>query len=198
VATPAAAFFTPPMMSSAAVEVGPLRSNSQSKRQQTVDELVATAGGEDFAGTLAELGVRQVVVAKNAAPTDDFSWVAQQPGLRPLSSSDTMDAFAVIPATPGQDRLVPVSATTFEVVAGAPQTIVLPVECSEGWQLDGRSGTCTDVGTIAFEAGPEAARIEYQPWNLIRPGVVVSLGMLVLLVIIGLVEHAKDLRGRSS
>ncbi len=196
VATPAAAYFTPAMLSSAAVEVGPLRTNSTSRRQQTVDGLVATAGGADFAGTLAELGVRQVVLAKDAAPNEDYSWVGEQPGLELLSASDTMDAYRVVPRTPGQDRVVRDGATAFDIRAGDPGEVVLPVECSDGWQLDGEPGTCTSVGTVAFDVGPEPARVEYQPWSLIRPGVIVSLGMLILLVAVGLVEHANELRRR--
>jgi hypothetical protein len=185
------------MVSSAAVEVGPLRTNSESQRQRTVDELVATAGGDDFAGTLAALGVRQVVVAKNADPGEDYAWVGRQPGLEPLSSDDTMDSFRVLTPTPGQSRLVPVDETTYEITAGAAGPVVLPEECSEGWQIDGEPGTCTDVGTVVFDVGPGPNRVDYAPWNLIRTGVVVSLAMLLLLIIIGLAEHARDIRGRS-
>ena len=52
VATPAGAFFPGPVLSSSAVEVGPLRSDSTSQQQAAMDDLVAAGGGTDFAASL--------------------------------------------------------------------------------------------------------------------------------------------------
>ena len=196
VATPGAAFFTAPVLTSAAVEVGPLRTNSTSRRQQFVDQLVAQAGSPTFGSDLAELGVRQVVVAKDASPGEDYSWVADQPGLTRVLSTDAMDVYRVDAAPEGADRLRSAGPVAFEVLAGTPGPVVVPVECSDGWLLDGEPGACTTAGTLEFEVGSGPARVEYEPWALIKPGLAVSLVMLVLLVVAGLVEHAADLRRR--
>ena len=81
VATPAGAYFPGPVLSSSAVEVGPLRSDSTSRQQAVMDELVAAGGGPDFAGSLANLGVTHVGLSRG--PEDDrYAWVAEQPGSR--------------------------------------------------------------------------------------------------------------------
>jgi hypothetical protein len=196
VATPGAAFFTPPVLVSASIEVGPLRTNSTSQRQLYLDALVAEAGGDAFANDLALLGVRQVVVARNAAPDEDYSWLDQKEGLERTLTTPTMDVYRVVPQPPGADRVRAAGPVAYEIAAGTPGTVVLPVECSDGWRLEGRAGTCTRAGTLAFEVGSEAARVEYEPWALIRPGLLVSLLMLGVLVVAGLVEHAADLRRR--
>lgn len=196
VATPGAAFFTAPVLTSAAVEVGPLRTNSTSRRQQFVDGLVAEAGNPTFGSDLAQLGVRQVVVAKDAAAREDYSWVAGQPGLTQVLTTDTMDVLRVDAAPLGADRLRAAGPVAFDILAGTPGTVIVPVECSDGWRLHGEPGTCTAAGTLAFEVGSGPGRVEYEPWALIRPGLAVSLLMLGLLVVAGLVEHAADLRRR--
>lgn len=196
VATPGAAFLSPPVLTSAAVEVGPLRTNSTSERQRFLDGLIAEGGGASFADDLALLGVRQVAVARNAAPDEDYSWLDGQAGLRKVLSTPTMDVYRVLSPTPGGERVRAAGPVAFQIAAGTPGTVVIPVECSEGWRLDGQPGTCTRAGTLAFEVGSGAARVDYAPWALIKPGLLVSLAMLALLVGAGLVEHAADLRRR--
>ena len=196
VATPAAAFFAAPILSSSAVEVGPLRSGSASTQQAVMDELVAAGGGPDFAGALSRLGVTRVLVSLGLED-DRYAWVAEQPGLTRIESGADMDVYRVDVPVPGLERLTSAGPASFIVEPGAPGTVIVPVEYSTGWQLDGAPGTRTPEGTVSFEVGAARAEIIYAPWSSIRIGIVVSLTALLLIFIAGLVEHWADLRPRA-
>jgi hypothetical protein len=196
VATPAPAFFPGSMLSSSAVEVGPLRSDSTSRQQAAMDELVAAGGGPDFAGALSQLGVTRVALSRGFED-DRYRWLDEQAGLTVISDAPDMRVYRVDRPVPGMDRLTPAGPAAFAVAAGTPGTVILPVEYSTGWQLDGTSGVATPQGTVAFEVGPGAGTITYRPWSFIKVGIFVSLGALLLLLVAGLVEHRTDLRLRS-
>jgi hypothetical protein len=193
VATPAPAFFPGSTLSSSAVEVGPLRSDSTSRQQAAVDELVAAGGGRDFAGAMSQLGVTHVLLARGVED-DRYSWLDRQPDVTLVSDRPDMRVYRVDRLVPGLERLTTAGPATFRVAAGTAGQVVLPVEYSAGWQLDGRSGRPTAQGTVAFDVGPEPAVITYRPWSFIKVGIVVSLGALLLLLVAGLVEHRADLR----
>ena len=195
IATPAAAFFPGPVLSSNAVEVGPLRSDSTSPQQAAMDELVASGGGPDFAGALARLGVTSVAVARGQED-ERYTWVSQQPGLALVLDTPSLSLYRVNAPVPGGERLEFAGPAQFTVAPGAPGTVIVPVDFSPGWQLDGRPGTQTPEGTIAFEVGPEQAQILYAPWSKIRIGIVISLLALLAILVAGLIEHRADLRPR--
>jgi hypothetical protein len=192
VATPAGAYFPGSVLSSSAVEVGALRTDSTSQQQAAMDELVAAGGGADFAGSLTRLGVTHVGLSRGTED-DRYAWVADQPGLTLVQDDVDFALYRVDAAVPGLDRLRPAGPVQFTVLAGAPGTVILPVEFSTGWELDGRPGTRTPEGTIAFDAGPDRAQIVYRPWAWIKVGIIVSLLALLTIVIAGLVEHRIDL-----
>lgn len=196
IATPAAAYFPGPVLSSSAVELGALRSDSSSAQQAAMDELVAAGGGPDFAGALARLGVTHVALSRG--PEDDrYAWLDTQPGLELVQDGSDLRLYRVTEPVPGIERLRSTGPASYAVDAGEPGTVIVPVEYSRGWQLDGRGGTPTAEGTIAFEVGPDAATIEYRPWQFIKVGILVSLGALLAILVAGLVEHRADLRLRS-
>jgi len=196
VATPAAAFFPGTILSSSAVEVGPLRSGSASTQQAVMDDLVAAGGGADFAGSLSRLGVTHVIVSLGLED-DRYAWVAEQPGLTLVDSGPDVALFRVDVPVPGLDRLRSAGPARFTVEPGVPGTVIVPVEYSTGWQLDGAPGTKTPEGTVSFEVGAGPAEIVYAPWSSIRIGIIVSLAALLLIFIAGLMEHWADLRPRS-
>lgn len=195
VATPAAAYFNVPVLSSSAVEVGPLRSDSSSVQQASMDELVAAGGGTDFAGSLARLGVTTIALSRGAED-DRYRWLDEQPGLAVAVDLPQMRLYRVTEPVPGIERLRSAGPARFEILAGAPGTVIVPVEYSRGWQLDGRPGTSTPEGTIAFDVDASAATVEYRPWQFIRIGILVSLAALAAILVAGLVEHRADLRPR--
>ncbi len=195
VATPAGAFFPAPVLSSSAVELGPLRSDSSSAQQLAVDELIAAGGGPDFAGSMSRLGVTTVVLSRG--PEDDrYAWLADQPGLSLVQDDADLTVWSVDVPVPGLDRLAPAGPARFTIAAGEPGTVIIPVEYSRGWQLDDRPGRPTAEGTIAFEVGSESAVVSYQPWQYIKVGIVISLLALLAILVAGLVEHRADLRPR--
>jgi hypothetical protein len=195
VATPAAAYFRGSVLSSSAVEVGPLRSDSTSKQQAAVDVLVAAGGGTDFAGSLANLGVTHVGLSRGVED-DRHTWVGEQPGLTQVLDDPTFALYRVDTAVPGLDRLQPAGPAQFRVRAGEPGTVIVPVEYSAGWLLDGRPGVATPEGTIAFQVDAGEAKIVYQPWSRIKVGIIASLAALLVILVAGLVEHRADLRPR--
>ena len=195
VATPAGAFFPGPVLSSSAVEVGPLRSDSTSQQQAAMDELVAAGGGPDFVGSLVNLGVTHVGLSRGAED-DRYAWVARQPGLTTVTDDPSFTLYRVDPPVPGLDRLEPAGPAQFTVQAGTPGTVIVPVEYSTGWELDGRPGMATPEGTIAFEVGADEAQIVYRPWSRIKVGIIASLAALLVILVAGLIEHRADLRPR--
>lgn len=94
VATPAGAFFRRPVISSDAVELGPVRTNSVSRRMAHVQRLVASGGGGGFGRLVAPLGVRYVVLARDRE-TDEYGWLAAQPDLRQVLRTPDMDVYRV-------------------------------------------------------------------------------------------------------
>lgn len=193
IATPAPAFFPTPVLASSAVEIGPLRTDSTSRQQRTMDELVAAGGGTDFAGSLARLGVTRVAVSKGLEDAR-YAWVAEQAGLTKVLSTPTLDLYRVEVPVPGLSRLSVSGPASYSVSAGEAGTIIVPVEYSSGWQLDGQPGARTAEGTVAFEVGPESAHIDYKPWSRIKFGILISLLALAAILAAGLVEHRRDLR----
>jgi arabinofuranan 3-O-arabinosyltransferase len=197
VATPAEAFFPGSVLSSDAVELGRLRTASSSQQQRVVDELVAAGGGSDFAESLAQLGVTHVAVSRGLED-DRYAWVAEQPGLTSIQDSPDLQVFRVDVPVPGIARLTPAGPAAFSVAAGESGTVILPVEYSSGWKLNGRSGTPTAEGTIAFQVGAESGVISYAPWAKIKLGIAISLAALLVLLVFGLIEHRHDLRLRAA
>ena len=119
VATPAAAFFRRPVLSSDAVEVGALHTDATSARTAYVDRLVAEGGGPAFARMLAPLGVRYVALAHGQEDAA-YSWVASQPGLVRVVHTDSIDVYRVEPDGTGRvvsRRAVP-DLTAAQALAG--------------------------------------------------------------------------------
>jgi hypothetical protein len=108
-----------------------------------------------------------------------------------------MAVYRVDVPVPGLERLRSAGPALFTVDPGTPGTVIVPVEYSTGWQLDGVPGTRTREGTVSFDVGAGAAQIVYAPWSSIRIGIIVSLAALALIFIAGLIEHWADLRPRA-
>ncbi|UQU62406.1 hypothetical protein COUCH_25650 [Couchioplanes caeruleus] len=94
VATPAGAFFRRPVISSDAVELGPVRTNSMSRRMAYVQRLVAAGGAGAFGRLVAPLGVRYVVLARERE-TDEYGWLAAQPDLRQVLRTPDLGVYRV-------------------------------------------------------------------------------------------------------
>ena len=236
IATPANAFFHRTVITSDAVELPGLRSDSTSLRTAYVDRLVADAGAGAFGRLVAPLGVEYIVLAKTSELAD-YVWIDDQPDLRKVLDTSAMSVYQVVPR--GTGRVVDAWATTYEqlvasaaaggvgseavlngtgsdappvsdlsggltrlsptrwrVEAGPAGWVVLPEEYSDGWQVGGRSGVPTLAGTIALEAGAESFDIDYAPWRYLMPATLMSMGVLVVLVAGGLVEHRQALTAR--
>ena len=190
VATPGEAFFRRPVLSSDAVELAARRTDSVSRRTAYLDEVVADAGRGELGPLLAPLGIGWVVVAKDGS--DPAPWVRGQRGILAISSSPTLDLYRVVPNDLSA-RMARDGATAFTLSAGRPGEVLVPVEWSAGWRLDGRQGTPTPAGTLTMQAGPAAAAVVYAPWRWLLPASVLSLLALAGLLVAGLVEHRHDL-----
>lgn len=94
VATPAGAFFRRPVISSDAVELGAVRTNSVSRRTAYVQRLVAAGGTGSFGRLVAPLGVRFVVLARDA-PTAEYAWLDRQADLRLVLRTPLLDLYLV-------------------------------------------------------------------------------------------------------
>lgn len=88
------------------------------------------------------------------------------------------------------------SPHSWQVAAGTPGWLVVPEDADPGWQLAGRSGEQTVAGTMAFEVGPEATEVTFQPWRLRLLAQAVSLLALVGLLVAAVVGGVRAVAGR--
>ena len=170
VATPAGAFFPGPVLSSSAVEVGPLRSDSTSQQQAAMDELVAAGGGPDFAGSLVNLGVTHVGLSRGAED-DRYAWVARAAGADPV-----LDDPVVHPLPRRRSRCRAWTGSSLRARPSSPCGPARPARSSSrsstrrAGSWTGARGRPTPEGTIAFEVGADEAQIVYRPWSRIKVG----------------------------
>jgi hypothetical protein len=101
VATPAAAFFRRPVLSSDAVELGPVRTNSVSRRMAYVQRLVAAGGAGGLGRLVAPLGVRYVVLARDRE-AGGYAWLERQADLTPVLRTPDLDLYRVEPVGTGR------------------------------------------------------------------------------------------------
>jgi hypothetical protein len=95
VATPSNAFFGRTVLTSDAVELPGLRTDSTSLRTAYVSRLVADGGGGAFGRLVAPLGVEYVVLAKTPEALD-YAWVAEQPDLQMVLDTQAMSVYRVV------------------------------------------------------------------------------------------------------
>lgn len=110
VATPAGAFFRRPVLSSDAVELGPVRTNSSSRRMAYLQRLVAAGGGGHFGRLVAPLGVGYVVLALDREATA-YAWLDAQPDLRLILRTAQIEVYQV--EQQGTGRVVAARAATY-------------------------------------------------------------------------------------
>jgi hypothetical protein len=176
VATPAEAFFRRPVLSSDAVEVGALRTDSTSQRTAYVDQLVAQGGGPAFARLLAPLGVRYVVLARGQEDAT-YAWVAGQPGLTKVLETDSVAVYRVEPSGTGrvvsrqvQPTVRSAQATaeagrlgTEAVTASGVDEGLVPSTSSGGLHRTGPTSWALDAGPPGWVVVPE----EFSPgWKV--------------------------------
>jgi hypothetical protein len=111
IATPANAFFSRTVLTSDAVELPVLRTDSTSLRTAYVTRLVADGGGGAFGRLVAPLGVEYVLLAKTPEALD-YGWVDEQPDLAKILDTETMSVYRVVPQ--GTGRVVHRRVATYE------------------------------------------------------------------------------------
>lgn len=103
VATPAPAFFQRPVLSSDAVELGPLTTNSVSRRQSYVQRLIADGGAGHLGQLLAPLGVEYVLLARDHdRDAAAYRWLERQTDLRPVLRVADLELYRVEPVATGR------------------------------------------------------------------------------------------------
>jgi hypothetical protein len=142
IATPANAFFDRTVLTSDAVELPGLRTDSTSLRTAYLDRLMADAGGGALGRLVAPLGVDYVVLAKTPE-YDDYSWVSEQPDLHLVLDTQSMTVFRVLPQ--GTGRVVQRRVATYE------QALQLAASGQLGTEA------VTPTGDSAADAGSDAA-----------------------------------------
>jgi hypothetical protein len=191
VATPVSSYLSVDVLQSDNLELGPLRTNSTSPRQRTLDEWVA-AGGSAGPSVLVDLGVTYVMLSRG--PEDpSYAWLDHQAGLTRVLRTDDVELWSVAGAAAVGDRLHRDSQVQFTLAPGAAGRVVLPEDYDPGWTLDGRPGRLTASGAVEFDAGPEGGTITYAPWSTLRWGILLSVAALVGLLGAGIIEHRNDI-----
>jgi hypothetical protein len=156
VATPADAFFRRRVLTSDAVELGALRTDSTSLRTAYVDQLVARGGGTDFGRMVAPLGVRYVVLA-HGAEDPSYAWVGRQSDLRRVLATPSIDVYVVVPS--GTGRVVARRAVTDLSAAEA---------LAAGGTLGNEAVTTTgaDDGTLPSTEAGGLRRVDATTWHV--------------------------------
>jgi hypothetical protein len=147
VATPARAFFRREVLSSDAVELPGLRTDSTSLRMQYLDRVIAHAGEGAFGRLLAPLGVDYVLVSRERE-VSTYDWVGRQPGLTLVLETDTLDVYRVDEV--GVGRVV--TARTSDYDRAVADAIAAPGDSSALVRPD---GPLLDEGTSRVSGGIE-------------------------------------------
>jgi hypothetical protein len=187
IATPANAYFARTVLTSDAVELPGLRSDSTSLRTAYVDRLVADGGAGAFGRLVAPLGVDYVILAKTAE-ADAYTWVAEQTDLQPVLDTPSMTVYRVLAS--GTGRVVSSRTGTYEqavdwAAAGELGTEALVTTdgndgrrstASGGLHKDGATRWQIDAGAPGAVVVPE----EYNPgWQVAGvPGVPTVAGTI--------------------
>ncbi len=116
IATPANAFFHRAVLTSDAVELPGLRTDSTSLRTAYVDRLVADAGADAFGRLVSPLGVQYVLLAKTPEAVD-YAWVGQQPDLELVLDTEDMSVYRVL--AEGTGRVVDRTVADYEQAVAA-------------------------------------------------------------------------------
>ena len=132
VATPARAFFRREIISSDAVELPQLRTDSTSLRMEYLDRIIANAGEGSFGRLVAPLGVEYVLVSKDREAST-YDWVGQQPGLSPVLRTDSIDVYRV--EEKGVGRVV--TARTSDYDRAVAQAVESPQDTAALLRADG-------------------------------------------------------------
>ncbi len=103
VATPARAFFSRPVISSAAVELGDIQTDSASARGRFLDEVLAIGRKQSNLGTLlAPMGIEYVAVATDTSIPENYTWLAAQAGMKVVLLTDSMTVYRVESSATGR------------------------------------------------------------------------------------------------
>ncbi|AGL14309.1 hypothetical protein [Actinoplanes sp. N902-109] len=101
VGTPAGAFFRRPVLSSDAVELGVVRTNSSSRRMAYLQRLVVDGGYGSFGRLVAPLGIRYVALARDRE-ADAYSWLDSQRDLTAVLRTEDLILYRVEPSGTGR------------------------------------------------------------------------------------------------
>lgn len=160
IATPANAFFSRTVLTSDAVELPGLRTDSTSLRTAYVDRLVADGGAGAFGRLVAPLGVEYVVLAKTPELLN-YSWVADQPDLELVLDTEAMSVYRVLPA--GTGRVVGNWVTDYPAAVDAAAAgrlgsqAVLPGSPTKLPPKREESGSLTRLSPTAWRIDPGTA-----------------------------------------
>ncbi|MCA2213965.1 hypothetical protein [Jidongwangia harbinensis] len=167
VATPAGAFFRRPVISSDAVELGPVQTNSSSLRMAYLHRVLAAGGTGRFGRLVAPLGVRYVALARERE-TEEYAWLARQTDLRRVLRTPQLDLYRVeangtgrvLGARAGDGTSVMARAArgglgTEAVLPGGPAQRPLPSKAYGGIRRLSSTSWRVDPGTPGWVVIPE-------------------------------------------
>ena len=192
IATPANAFFSRTVLTSDAVELPGLRTDSTSLRTAYVDRLVADGGGGAFGRLVAPLGVEYVVLAKTPELLN-YSWVADQSDLDLVLDTETMAVYRVVPR--GIGRVLTSWVADYPAAVEAAEGGKLGSQAVLPGSTEGRpspaeeSGALTRQSPTVWRVGPGSAGWVVIPeeysegWQIDgRPGVPTLAGTVAMEV----------------
>ena len=156
IATPANAFFSRTVLTSDAVELPGLRTDSTSLRTAYVDRLVADGGGGAFGRLVAPLGVEYVVLAKTPELLN-YSWVADQSDLDLVLDTETMAVYRVVPR--GIGRVLTSWVADYPAAVEAAEGGKLGSQAVLPGSTEGRPSPAEESGALTRQS-PTAWRVE--------------------------------------
>ena len=159
IATPSNAFFGRSVLTSDAVELPGLRTDSTALRTAYVSRLVADGGGGAFGRLVAPLGVEYIVLAKTVA-YGDYAWVDEQPDLLQVLDTAAMTVYRVLPQ--GTGRVVHRRVATYEELltqvasGGVGSEAVTATGDTSDATVSVDSGDIRKAGETTWTVGPGA------------------------------------------
>ncbi|GAA2487813.1 hypothetical protein [Winogradskya humida] len=155
VGTPAGAFFQRPVLSSDAVELGMVRTNSSSRRMAYIQRLVVDGGHGVFGRLVAPLGVRYVALSRERE-AEAYAWLDQQRDLEPVLRTDEMVLYRV--RSSGTGRVVSARSGDYDDVTALASGGELG---NEAVLPDGTGG-----GVVPSEASGRITRTSSTSWHI--------------------------------
>ena len=140
---------------------------AQNREHRILDHLFASSThARNAAELIGRLGVPFIALEK-AADWPSYTWLGREHGIRLAYSSRSIDLYSVSLTAAEQAnfaRVHELSPVAYEVAAGRPGLVTIPVAYSPGWALGSRKGVELPDGELAVRVPASGGVVRFTPY----------------------------------